>query len=325
MNTFRSILSRRACLFALASSLVCAGAHSQTNVVKILVPAPAGGASDAIARTLGDSIRKSTGQTVIIENKPGGGGVIALDALLSAPRDGSTFILSPNSLVTENPYSYKFRIDVLKDLAPLAEVANVSLVLVTNPQLPVRNVGELITYVKANPGKISYASYSAGTLSHIMGIRLNKTAGLDMEHAPYKGSPPALQDLMGGQVQFMFDGMGTSLPMIKAGKLRALAVTSAKRESSLPDVPTLAELGYGDMTQTMGTSVWSVPDVPADVRKKFRDELLKAIATPEVKNHLLTFGMEAGNPAQTVEELQSKLKRENERTAQVLQSVNYKP
>ena len=325
MNTFRPTLSRRAWLVALTSTLVCVGAHAQSNVVKFLVPAPAGGASDMIARTIGDAIRKSTNQVVIVENKPGGGGVIALDALLSAPRDGHTFILAPNSLVTENPYSYKFRIDVLKDLAPLAEVANVSLVLVTNPHLPVRNVGEMIAYSKANPGKISYASYSAGTLSHIMGIRLNKAAGLDMQHVPYKGSPPALQDLMGGQVQFMFDGMATSLPMIKAGKLRALAVTSAKRESFLPDVPTLAELGYSDMSQTMGTSVWATPDVPADVRKKFRDELLKAVAAPEVRSAFQGLGMEAGNPQQTLPELQARLKSDNERTGQVLQSVNYKP
>ena len=278
-----------------------------------------------IARTLGESIRKSTGQTVVVENKPGAGGIIAVDSLLSAPRDGYTFILSPNSLVTENPYSYKYRIDLFKDLAPLAEVASVALVLVTNPQLPVRNLGEMVSYVKANPGKVSYASYSPGTLSHIKGMQFNKAAGLDMEHAGYKGSPPALQDLIGGQVQFMFDGMGTSLPMIKAGKLRPLAVTSAQRLPFLPDVPTLAEQGYADLTQIMGTSVWSTPDVPQEIRRKFRDALLKAMAAPEVTSQLQLLGMQAGDPAQSVDALEKQLRRDNERTGQILRSINYTP
>jgi len=329
MNTLPTPLSRRACLLALGACLACAGAQAQNDwpsrPIRLLVPAPAGGASDMIARTLGESIRKSTGQTVLVENKPGAGGVIAVDALLAAPRDGYTFVLSPNSLVTENPYTYKYRIDLFKDLAPLAEVASVALVLVTNPQLPVRSLGEMVAYVKANPGKISYASYSPGTLSHIKGMQLNKAAGLDMEHAGYKGSPPALTDLIGGQVQFMFDGMGTSLPMIKAGKLRPLAVTSAQRLPFLPDVPTLAEQGYADLTQTMGTSVWSTPDVPQEVRGKFRDALLKAMATPEVKSQLLQLGMQAGNPAQTIDELDKQLRRDNERTGQLLRSINYTP
>jgi tripartite-type tricarboxylate transporter receptor subunit TctC len=329
MNTFSTQLSRRACLLALGACLTCAGAQAQndwpSHSIRLLVPAPAGGASDMIARTLGESIRKSTGQTVVVENKPGAGGILAVDALLSAPRDGYTFVLSPNSLVTENPYTYKYRIDLFKDLAPLAEVASVALVLVTNPQLPVRNLGEMVAYVKANPGKITYASYSPGSLSHIKGMQFNKAAGVDMEHAGYKGSPPALQDLMGGQVQFMFDGMGTSLPMIKAGKLRALAVTSAQRLPLLPDVPTLAEQGYADLTQIMGTSVWSTPDVPRDVRRKFRDALLKAMATPEVKSQLQVLGMQAGDPLQSIDELDKQLRRDNERTGQMLRSINYTP
>lgn len=328
MNTL-SRFFRRACLLALGASLACATAQAQndwpSHPIRLLVPAPAGGASDMIARTLGESIRKSTGQTVVVDNKPGAGGILAVDALLSAPRDGYTFVLSPNSLVTENPFSYKYRIDLFKDLAPLAEVASVALVLVTNPQLPVRNLGEMVAYVKANPGKITYASYSPGTLSHIKGMQFNKAAGMDMEHAGYKGSPPALQDLMGGQVQFMFDGMGTSLPMIKAGKLRALAVTSAQRLPYLPDVPTLAEQGYADLTQIMGTSVWSTPDVPQDVRRKFRDALRKAMAAPEVKSQLQVLGMQAGDPAQSIDELDKQLRRDNERTGQMLRSINYTP
>lgn len=329
MNIPALTLSRRAYLMTLMSALALPGAQAQeawpNRPIKLLVPAPAGGASDMIARTIGESIRRSTNQTVVVDNKPGAGGILAVEAMLSAPRDGYSFVLSPNSLVVENPYSYKFRIDLFKDLAPVAEVANVALVLVTNPQLPIRNLGEMLAYVKAHPGKTTYASYSPGTISHIKGMQLNKAAGLDMEHAGYKGSPPALQDLMGGQVQFMFDGMGTSLPLIKAGKLRPLAVTSAKRSPLLPDVPTLAELGYPDLTQIMGTSVWSTPDVPQDIRNKVRSELLKAMAAPSVKNQFQALGMDTGNTSQSIDDLESLLKQEYERTGQMLRAINYKP
>lgn len=329
MNSRISNFSRRACLLALASTLTWASAQAQNTwpnrPIKLLVPAPAGGASDMIARTIGESIRKSTNQSVVVDNKPGAGGILALEAMLSAPRDGYTFLLSPNSLVTENPYSYKFRIDVLKDLAPVAEVASVALVLVADPRLPIGHLSEMIAYVKAHPGKTTYASYSPGTISHIKGMQFNKAAGLDMEHAGYKGSPPALQDLMGGQVQFMFDGMGTSLPLIRAGKLRPLAVTSSRRSPFLPDVPTLAELGYPDLTQTMGTTVWSTPDVPQGIRDKVREELLKAVATPSVKNQFQALGMDAGNTSQSIDDLAKMLKQEYERTGQMLRAINYKP
>ncbi|QHE87415.1 Bug family tripartite tricarboxylate transporter substrate binding protein [Hydrogenophaga sp. BPS33] len=329
MNFNASSFSRRTCLLALLVALPGAHVAAQSawpnRPIRILVPAPAGGASDMIARTVAESVRKSTNQTVLVENKPGAGGIIAVESMLSVPRDGYTFVLSPNSLVTENPHSYKFRFDPFKDLAPVAEVASVPLVLVADPGLPLANIAEMVAYVKARPGKVSYASYSPGTLSHLKGMQFSKAAGLSMEHVGYKGSPPALQDLMGGQVQFMFDGLGTSLPLIKNNKVRALAITSAKRSPLLPDVPTLAEAGYPALSQIMGTTIWSTPDVPQDIREKFRQELLKAISTESVKSQLAALGMEAGNPSQTVPELEKALKKDNEHTGEVLRSINYKP
>ncbi|SFM10565.1 tripartite tricarboxylate transporter substrate binding protein [Variovorax sp. OV329] len=329
MNTLLPSAARRACVAALLSAIAWSGAYAQAawpnRPIRLLVPAPAGGASDMIARTVAESVRASTGQAVIVDNKPGAGGLIAVDALLSAPHDGYTFVLSPNSLVTEGPYSYKFRIDPLKDLAPVAEVAKVALVLVANPSLPIRSAGEMVAYVKANPGKVTYASYSPGSLSHIEGLQFNRAAGLDMEHAGYKGSPPALVDVMGGQVQFMFDGMGTSLPLIKAGKLRPLAVTSPQRSPFLPDVPALAELGYGSLSQTMGTGVWSTPDVPPEIRGELRAQLQKAIATPAVREQLAALGMETANPTQSTEDWTRALKRDYEHTGQLLRSIDYKP
>lgn len=322
-------LTRGTCLATLLSALPLSGALAEgdwpNRPIRILVPAPAGGASDMIARTIAESMRQNLKQSVVIENKPGAGGIIATEAMLAAPRDGYTFVLSPNSLVTENPYSYKFRFDPFKDLAPVAEVASVPLVLVADPRLPVTNVSEMVAYVKAHPGKVSYASYSPGTLSHIKGMQFNKAAGLDMEHVGYKGSPPALTDLMGGQIQFMFDGMGTALALVKPGKVRALAVTSAERSPFLPAVPTMAEAGYPNLSQIMGTSVWSTPDVPAAIRSKLQQELIKAVSSPSVKSQLAALGMNAGSPTQTSADLEKTLKRENERTGQALRAINYKP
>lgn len=327
--TSRMSLTRRACVTALLATLPCTYALAQgtwpNRPIRLVVPAPAGGASDMIARTVAESIRQDTKQTVIVDNKPGAGGILAVEAMLGAPRDGYTFVLSPNSLVTENPYSYKFRFDPFKDLAPVAEVASVPLVLIADPRLPIKNISELIAYVKAHPGKTSYASYSPGTISHIKGMQFNKAAGLDMVHVGYKGSPPALTDLMGGQVQFMFDGMGTTLPMAQSGKVRPLAVTSAKRSPYLPDVPTLAEAGYGNLSQIMGTSVWSTPDVPQDIRNRMREELLKAVASPGMKSQLAALGMDVGSTTQTSAELETVLRQDNERTGKALNAINYKP
>ena len=322
-------LARRTCLATLLSALPLSSALAEgdwpNRPIRILVPAPAGGASDMIARTIAESMRQNLRQSVVVENKPGAGGIIATDTMLGAPRDGYTFVLSPNSLVTENPYSYKFRFDPFKDVVPVAEVASVPLVLVADPRLPVTNVSEMVAYVKAHPGKVSYASYSPGTLSHIKGMQFNKAAGLDMEHVGYKGSPPALTDLMGGQIQFMFDGMGTALALVIPGKVWALAVTSAERSPFLPDVPTMAEAGYPNLSQIMGTSVWSTPDVPAAIRSKLQRELLKAVSSPSVKSQLAALGMNAGSPTQTTADLEKALKRENERTGQALRAINYKP
>ncbi|QIL79698.1 tripartite tricarboxylate transporter substrate binding protein [Diaphorobacter sp. HDW4A] len=328
MTSTAPSITRRACLAALLATLPVTHALADSawpsKPIRLIVPAPAGGASDMIARTIAESLRQDLKQTVIVENKPGAGGIIAVETMLGS-RDGYTFVLSPNSLVTEGPHSYKFRFDPFKDLAPVAEVASVPLVLVADPKLPVKNVADMVTYVKARPGKISYASYSPGTLSHIKGMQFNKAAGLDMEHVGYKGSPPALTDVMGGQIQFMFDGMGTALPLFKTGKVRALAVTSPERSPFMPDVPTLAEAGYPNLSQIMGTTVWSTPDIPADVRNRLQQELLKAVASASVKSQLAALGMDAGKPKQSMNELADFLKRENERTGQALRAMNYQP
>ena len=294
--------------------------------IRILVGAPAGGTADILARLVGDGLSKSLGQPVIVENKPGALGAIVMESFLSAPRDGQTLLLSVNGLFTEVPHTLKPKYDPLKDVKPLVEVAGSGLVLVGNAALPPKNMAEMVAWVKANPGKVNFASYTPGTLSHVMGLLLNKNAGLDMQHIGYKGSPPALQDVMGGQVQFMFDGLATSIPNIKAGKLRAFAVSSPERSHALPDVPTLAELGYKDMTRTAWLALWTHPDAPAAVQQRLRDETLKALAVPAIRDRLMGLGLNVNTSRPpTPEAMWASMAADHKAIGDALKAVNYKP
>lgn len=322
-------IARRACL-ALLAGLAAAPWSAQAQAwparpVKILVPAPAGGTSDIVARAVAEAMRKNTGQAIVVDNKPGAAGAIAADAFLSAPRDGYTLLFAPSSLVTEVPYTIKPRYDPFQDLVPVAELASIGMVLVANANLPIQNLKEMVAWVKARPGKTSFASYSPGTISHVKGLQFNKAAGIDMQHVAYKGSPPALQDVVGGQVEFMVDGIATSAPHVKAGKLKALAVSSPQRSSALPDVPTFAELGYPELTQTIAMDIFATPEVPAEVFARVRAELLKALASPELLATFRANGLQAGPAAQTTEELRKVLRRDYERTGEALRAIDYKP
>ena len=312
---------------ALSAIAVCVQAQPLSDrPVRIVVGAPAGGTADIIARLVGNAMSTGLGQPVVVDNKPGAGGAIAMDAMLTAPKDGHTVLLSVNALVTELPYSLKPKYDPFKDLIPMVELAGSGLVLVGNAALPPKDLKEMIAYVKANPGKINFASYTPGTLSHVLGLQLNQLAGLDMNHVGYKGSPPALQDVMGGSVQFMFDGLATSVPNIKGGKLRAFAVTSPQRSHALPDVPTMAELGFKDMTRTAWLGLWTVPGHPDAVLKRIREEALKALATPGVRDRLMAVGLNVNvqNPP-SVEQMAKSLVDDYESVGVMLKSVNYKP
>jgi len=333
MTTHKKSSTRRftICAFALALGSLAGASFAQSadkwpeKPIRILVGAPAGGSADILARAVGDSLSKALGQPVIVDNKPGAMGGIATDSLFSAPRDGYTYMMAVNSLVSEIPYTIKPKYDPFKDLVPLVEIVNSPLVLIASPALPVSTMKEMVAYVKANPGKVSFASYSAGTLSHVMGLQLNKAAGLDMQHVGYKGSPPAVQDVMAGQVQFMFDGAATSVPGIKGGKLKALAVTSARRSPVLPDVPTVTEQGYPEMTQFPWIALWSTPDAPAAVQARMRAETIKVINDPAFRQKFAAFGLEVDPKPPTVAEMQQTLRKEYQTVGALLTSIGYKP
>lgn len=324
-NLARRLWPRAA--LALALSVGLGGAVAQTwpdKPIRLIVPAPAGGGVDYAARALGERLTAQLGQQVIIDNKPGGAGIIGTADLLKSPRDGTTFMVTINGIASEIPHVVKMPFDPLTALRPVAELARFGLVLAAHPQVPANNLAEFITYARANKGKLNFASYTAGTVSHTLGLELNKLAGLDMLHVPYKGSPPALQDLMGGQVQVMFDASSNVAPHAKAGKLKVYATTAPQRLPSFPDTPTFTELGYKDLTEISWVGLWTTPDMPAAIQSKLREATLKALQDPKLREAFTTtMGWSMGSGA-TPDELQASLRAASARQAGLLQSIGFK-
>ncbi|MBU3738234.1 MAG: tripartite tricarboxylate transporter substrate binding protein [Rhodoferax sp.] len=244
MHTIDKARLSRHLLTFLAAALVAPWAQAWTDKpVRMLVPAPAGGTMDVVARILADQLSADIGQPVVVDNKPGAGGAIAVQAMTSAPADGQTIMVTASNILTEIPHVMKTGFDPVKDVRPVGTIARAGMVLVGSPSLSASDLKDFVAYARANPGKLSFASYSAGTASHYAGMILNQKAGLDLQHVPFPGSPPALVQVMGGQIALMFDGIVTSMPQIKAGKLKAFGVASKARSGHPPQVPTLAELG----------------------------------------------------------------------------------
>lgn len=327
-TTFTS--SRRSLVWSAiagAAALSCLGAQAQAfpdKPMKIIVGAPAGGSADVIARSLGEGVSQLLGQPVIVDNKPGAAGLIGTQELLKAPRDGHTLMVAVNGLVSEIPHVMKLPFDPMKELRPVVELARTGLLMVASPQVPASDVKGAVAHIKANPGKISFASYSTGSMSHTLGLEFNKLMGTDMVHVGYRGSPPALVDVMGGTVPFMFDGPATSIPLVKGGKLKALATTAPQRMGLLPDVPTFAELGYKDLTEVVWMGLWTTPDVPAANQAKLRDAVLKVMQNPKVREQFAALGLEMGSGA-TPDELSRGLRTASDKQAATLKAIGFKP
>jgi len=325
----RILFSQRRQLMAAAvlTALVPLRVRAQgfpTKPLRVVVAGPAGANADIVARLVTEPLTKELGQTAIVEPKPGAAGAIAVNDLLQSPHDGHTLLVGVNALVSEIPHIVKLKIDMAQSITPLVELARGGLVLVANPSFPAKNLAELIAYVKANPGKVNVASYSAGTLSHVLGLLLNQAAGIDLMHVGYKGSTPALADVMGNHVPLMFDGIPTSLPLIKSGKIKAIAVSTPKRSPVLPDVPTFSELGFPKLEALAWLGLWCTPDVPAPVQARLREATLKVLAAPAVRDRLLELGFDVGLP-RSVDEMVAGLKADYERVGAVLQSIGFKP
>jgi tripartite-type tricarboxylate transporter receptor subunit TctC len=321
----RLALQSLAALALAGTGLSVLAQQTSDRPIRIIVGVPPGSSTDLIARIFSDHLARQLGQPVIIENRPGGIGSLATGAFLSAPRDGQTWLLAVNGFFSEAPHSLKLGFDPLKDVRPLVEVGGGGLVLVGNASLPPKNLSELVAWVKGNPGKVNYASYSPGSLSHVLGLQLNKAAGLDMLHVGYRGSPPAQQDLIGGQVQFMFDAPPSALPFIRSGKLRPFAVTSPQRMALLPDVPTLAELGYKDLTRTSWVALWTTPDTPEPAQRRMREASLKALEQPALRTRFSDMGVEQSATTTNPEQMSRQLAADHAAMGETLRAINYKP
>lgn len=291
--------------------------------VKLLVPAPAGGTIDVIARIIAAQLSADIGQPVVVDNKPGAGGGIAVQSLIAAPLDGQTIMVTASNVLVEIPHVMKTGFDPLKDIKPIATLARAGLVLVGNSALPADDLKALVAHLKGNAGKMSYASYSAGTVSHYSGVIFNQKIASDMQHVPFAGSPPALQQVMGGQIPIMFDGIVTSLPQIKAGKLKAYGVAGKSRSAHLPNVPTLAEQGYPEIDFSNWMGVIAAAGLSADLTTKINLAILKVAAAPAVKDRLAAVGFEP-NQSATSAELTQLMKTDFDRNAAIVKQFDIK-
>ncbi len=302
MSRISSAAALKRRTFALAAvaaagtlSMVPFAAYAQaafpSKPITIIVPFSAGGTTDILARVVGQFMSTDLGQPVVIDNRAGAGGNIGGQAAARATADGYTIFMGTVGTHAINQALYKkMPFDPIKDFAPLSRVAMVPNLLVANPSQPYKNVKELIAYAKANPGKVNFGSSGSGSSIHLSGELFKQMAGVDMQHVPYRGSAPAVSDLLGGQISIMFDNMPSAIAHVKGGKLRALAVTTAKRS---PAVPTIAESGVPGYEATSWFGLLAPAGTPAPVIAKLNASILKALANPEVKKKLAEQGAEA--------------------------------
>ncbi|MFM7011904.1 MAG: Bug family tripartite tricarboxylate transporter substrate binding protein [Betaproteobacteria bacterium] len=282
-----------------------------TRSIKIVVPSPPGGSTDFLARTIGQKLQADWGQSVVIENKPGAGLRLGADAVAKSPADGYTLLMAAiHHSIAQAVYN-KRSYELERDLVPIGIVANVPNVLIVPASLGVNNVAEFIALAKAQPGKMSYGSTGTATAHHIIGEQFNEMAGTKIVHVPYKGSAPALADLIGGQTQAMFDTIPSCLQQIKAGKVKALAVTPAKRSVALPDVPTLDESGLKGFDISTWFGLMAPTGTPADIIAKLQKEVSVILQNPEMRAVLLASGAEpvGGTQEQMAQQINDEVKQ----------------
>ena len=305
MNLFHRIALAAACLVPAAAVLA---ADFPTQPITLVVPFAPGGPTDAMARTLANAVKLS--QPVIVENKPGAGGNIGAEQVARSEPDGHTVLFGTSGPLAINVSLYrKIGYDPVKSFAPVMRVGHLPNVLVVNPSVPAKTVQELVAYGRANPGKLSYASSGNGASSHLAGVMFNNVAGTDFVHIPYKGTGPALVDLIGGQVAMAFTDVLTALPHIKAGKLRVLGVTTKERSQALPDVPTVAEQGFAGFDVSVFFGLVVAAGTPKDVVDTLNRAFADALKQPEVRSTLLSQGLEFA-PSTAPEELAEFIKSE---------------
>ena len=306
-----------------ASTASFAQAGYPTRPVKVIVTYTAGGANDVTARVYSQLLGERLKQAFVVENRPGASGITGTASVAKADADGYTLLLGAGGTMTINPGLFpNLAYDPLRDFVPIGLAARSPLVLVVPPALPVRTVAELIAYAKARPDGISFASPGAGTPLHLAGELFTRQAGLKALHVPYKGSTPALTDLMGGRVDIMFDVMGSSIELVRAGKLRALAVTSLQRSNQLPQVPSLNEQALPGFDVTSWFGFFAPANTPREVVTLLNAELARVAATSDARDKLAPLGMEP--VSSTSDQLRTLVQSEQVRWRDLIRVANVK-
>jgi tripartite-type tricarboxylate transporter receptor subunit TctC len=292
-----------------------------TRPVRIVVGYPPGGVSDIVARLMGQWLSERLGQPFVIENRPGAASNIATEAVVRAPGDGYTLLLVNSANAISATLYDNLNFNFIRDIAPVAGIVRVPNVMVVNPSVPAKTVDEFIAYARANPGKVNYASAGNGTTPHLAGVLFSMTTGVTMVHVPYRGSVPALTDLLGGQVQVMFDALPSSIEHVRTRRLRALAVTTAARSLALPDIPILS-----DFVPDFEASVWQgigVPrSTPPEIVEKLNKEINAALADPRMRAQLASLGDTGFELSPT--EFATLIAEETKKWARVIRGANIK-
>lgn len=261
-----------------------------SKIIRMVVPYSAGGTGDQIGRLMGDKLGELLGQRVLIDNKPGAGGNIGAEVTVRAPADGYTVVMAATSLASNPSLQKKMSFDPLKDLIPISQCCGVPMVVVVHPALPIRSIAELVAYAKAKPGRLTFASSGIGTSSHLAAELFKQQAGVDLTHIPYKADSQAMPDLLGGNVDLMFMFQTSALPQIKAGKLRALAVSTTHRSPAVPDVPTVAEAGVPGYEFIGWFGLFAPAGTPKPVADSLAAASVKAVQAPEIRARLIELG-----------------------------------
>jgi tripartite-type tricarboxylate transporter receptor subunit TctC len=314
-------------VFGLVALLIADNPAAQTNYpekpIRIVVGFPAGGQPDVVARLLGPKYVDAWGTPVLVDNAPGAGGNIAADRVVKAVPDGYTLGLLSQGQIAINPSLYKLAYDPVKDFAPVSQIYTSTLILVVHNAVPAKSVKELVALAKAQPGGLTFASGGSGSLTHMPAELFKSVAGVDIRHIPYKGVPLAIPDLLSGRVTMMFSPTSIVLPLAREGKLRALALTSLRRSSALPELPTIAESGYPGFEVTGWIGLLAPARTPSAIIRKLHLETVKALALPDLRAKFADLGLEPiGN---SPDEFAAVIKSEIPKWAKVIKESGIKP
>ncbi len=297
--------------------LAAAAQNYPSRPVRMVVPFAAGGTTDVLARLVGQKLSDTLGQQVVIDNRPGASGNIGTEMAVKSPADGYTIVMAFDGTIAINPATYrKLPFDPQKDLAPIANVAQLPLLMVVHPDVPAKNLAEFIAYAKANAGRVNYSSAGPGSTGHLTGELLKARAGIDLTHIAYKGGGQAVQDLLGGQIQMLLTGLPTVEGHLKGGKLRALAFTSARRVPGAPEVPTFNESGYPGFVVASWYGLFAPAGTPLEIVRRLNADINRILQAADVRERLATLGVEGTGG--TTEQFAETIKADTARWAKVV-------